>query len=155
MTHLTGRECKLEFAYRAQRFQVSAQAARFTKKAHGVKWRPCLGGGLVCIKLFLLPSKFTGQSVFRTVQSSCGVYRASCAPSCIEIKVRRVWHVFRNVTCFCVRFVCVSPVAESVLRVLLAATLVRNTAREKPSRLCYLVVGIDTGMDSKKKGSEV
>ena len=41
--------CKLEFAYRAQRFQVSAQAARFKKgKAHGVKMaamfrgRPCL-----------------------------------------------------------------------------------------------------------------
>ena len=49
VTHLTGRECKLEFAYRAQRFQVSAQAARFKKKkAHGVKMaamfrgRPCL-----------------------------------------------------------------------------------------------------------------
>ena len=27
-------ECKLELAYRAQRFQVSAQAARFTKKKH-------------------------------------------------------------------------------------------------------------------------
>ena len=43
-----GQECKLEFAYLAQRFQVSAQVVRFTKKAHGVKMaamfrgRPCL-----------------------------------------------------------------------------------------------------------------
>ena len=119
-----GRECKLEFAYRAQRFQVSAQAARFKKgKTHGVKWRPCLGGGLVCVKFFSPCSKFTGQNVFWTVQSSCGVYRASCAPLCIEIKVRSVWHTFQNVTCSCVRFVCVSSVAESVLRVALAATL--------------------------------
>ena len=115
--------CKLEFAYRAQRFQVSAQAARFKKgKTHGVKWRPCLGGGLVCVKFFSPCSKFTGQNVFWTVQSSCGVYRASCAPLCIEIKVRSVWHAFQNVTCSCVRFVCVSSVAESVLRVALAAT---------------------------------
>ena len=115
--------CKLEFAYRAQQFQVSAQAARFKKgKAHGVKWRPCLGGGLVCVKFFLPCSKFTGQNVFWTVQSSCGVYRASCAPLCIEIKVRSVWHAFQNVTCSCVRFVCLSSVAESVLRVALAAT---------------------------------
>ena len=44
--------CKLEFSYRAQRVQVSAQAAPFTKKVHGVKWRPCLGGGFVCVKFF-------------------------------------------------------------------------------------------------------
>ena len=113
-----GGRCKLEFAYRAQRFQVSAQAARFKKgKAHGVKWRPCLGGGLVCVKFFLPCFKFPGQNVFWTVQSSCGVYRASCAPLCIEIKVRSVGHAFQNVTCSCVRFVCVSSVAESVLRV--------------------------------------
>ena len=95
--------------------------------------------------------EFIGQVVHRaivvwslsgklcTVQSSCGVYWASCVPSCIEIKVRSVWHAFRNVTCSCVRFVCVSSVAESVLRVLLAATLVQNTARETTSRLCVIV----------------
>ena len=69
------------------------------------------------MKFFLPCSKFTGQNVFWTVQSSCGVYRASCAPLCIEIKVRSVWYAFQNVTCSCVRFVCVSSVAESVLRV--------------------------------------
>ena len=75
------------------------------------------------MKFFLPCSKFTGQNVFLTVRSSCGVYRASCAPLCIEIKVRSVWHAFRNVTCSCVRFVCFSSVvAESVLRVALAAT---------------------------------
>ena len=69
---------------------IHAQAARFTKKDMEWKWRPCLGGGLVCVKFFLPCSKFTGQNVFWTVQSSCGVYRASCASSCIEIKVRSV-----------------------------------------------------------------
>ena len=61
--------------------------------------------------------------MFRTVQSLCGVHRQVVRPRVLRlIKVRSVWHAFRNVTCSCVRFVCVSPVAVSVLRVLLAAT---------------------------------
>ena len=61
--------CKLEFAYHTQQFQVSAQAARFTKKS---TWSEMTGGGLVSRNFFLPCSKFTGQSVFLNEQSSCG-----------------------------------------------------------------------------------
>ena len=83
------------------------------------------------------------------MQSSCGVHRASCVPSCSDIRILKlklgVWHAFRNVTCLCVCFTCGRFRVWSSFSGYISS---KHASRNNFKALCDCVVGIDTGMDS-------